>query len=67
MICAVKEGCENQAGGSCSVPLLCGDGGCGKKVCDDHRSKHCQLQNRRHGKIYVCQDCEPTVLKKMKI
>ena len=44
------EGCPNGAEGTCSAPLWCKDRGCGRKMCDDHKSKHYRLtsQNQYH-------------------
>ena len=69
MMCQVKEGCENAAEGTCSIINCCSDWGCGKKVCNDCRSKHCQLNQQQRGAYQptiVCLDCEPKVLKKVK-
>ena len=70
LVCKAEDGCENMGEGTCHIQIFCSDGGCGKKVCEDHRSKHCMLQGRSrrhyHEPIRVCTKCEPEVVSKLK-
>ena len=66
----MKEGCNNQFIAHCQG-VICGkEVGCGKKICDECRTKHWQIDGFREEKggprKYFCKDCEPRALREFR-
>ena len=59
-----RENCPNSGVKQCKAFICCKDYGCGKMMCEDHRSKKCIMRNEVRGPPqYACTTCEPRAVK----
>ena len=55
------EGCTGPKEFTCHAMYCCKDYGCGKRMCRDHRSKKCFMQEKNSPPPNVCIECEDKV------